>query len=618
MTAKLEIGRKVRNLPAVHLPRSAMIRLRRAMFLSLLPAIALAAPAAEAPKKAPAAKPGAATAAPAPGTAPAAAAPAKPAESAPAPEVTYAFLKAPLFADEFATVPIAKVEDEVLTMQDLTDALAGVHASHGADAKAGKRDFTPVLERLIDARLLVVEAREMGIADLPEHKEAMEAFKESAAREMLQARATKDAKADPAVVKKLYEDTVREWKVKSLLVTEAADAKSLAAQKTVSAFDAAAAKLVADKKAKGSLEGEFLPRPKLLPEILATLETMKVGDVSAPIKLKDGYAVLRVEDVRYPEDAKARAQAEAQGRSLAVNAALSKYYAGLVKRYATINEQLLKKIDFEAKVPGIDALAKDKRVVATIKGAKPITVSDVTAELQGSYFHGVENATKEKKANRDKLKVFDGLLSRRIIPLEVQRLGLRDTTEFKRKVAAFENQALFSRFIEKAIIPELKLGEPEVKKYYDEHQKEFMYPAFYRLESLAFSNVKQAQAAIEKLRSGTDFKWLNANAEGQIKPAERKANVEGVIVETAMPKELVEALANVKKGDYRLYAGAENQFYAIHVLEVTPPAPQAFDEVKEGLGQRVFGEALGAAIKDWAGKLRKARDVQVYLTRIGS
>jgi len=587
-----------------------MNRLRRAMFFSLFPAVALAGPPTEAPKSAPANKPAAASS------------PAVAAASAPALEETYAILKdgrrVPLFDDASATVPVAKVDNDVITMRDLTDALASVHQSHGADARAGKRDFSPVLERLVDARLLVVEARDMGIADLPEHKEAMKAFEDSAAREMLQALATKDAKADPAVAKQLYEDAVREWKVKSLLVTETADAKALSGQKTASAFDSAAAKLVANKKAKGSLAGEFLPRAKLLPEILATLEGMKVGTVSPPIKLKDGYAVLRVEDVRYPEDAKARAQAEGQARSLAMSAALKAYYAGLVKRYATIDEKLLKKLDFEAKKPGIDALAKDKRVIASIKGAKPVTVADVTAELQGSYFHGVENATKEKKANRDKMKVFDGLLSRRIIPLEVQRLGLRDTPEFKRKVAAFENQALFSRFIEKAIIPEMKLGEPEVKKYYDEHQKEFMYPAFYKLESLAFSNVKQAQAAIEKLRSGTDFKWLNANADGQLKPSERKANVEGVIVETAMPKELVESLANVKKGDYRLYAAGENQFYAIHVLEVTPPTPQAFDEVKESLGQRVFGEAVGAAIKDWAGKLRKARDVQIYLTRIGS
>jgi PPIC-type PPIASE domain len=184
-------------------------------------------------------------------------------------------------------------------------------------------------------------------------------------------------------------------------------------------------------------------------------------------------------------------------------------------------------------------------------------------------------------------------------------------------VAGWENQALFAKFVEQAIVPEMKIGDPEVKKYYDEHQKDFMYPAFYKVESLAFSNVKQAQSAVDKLRSGTDFKWLNANAEGQLKPGERRASLHGVIVETAMPKELVQALANVKKGDCRLYSVGDDQFYAIHVVEVTPPSPQPFDELKEGIQQRVFGEALGASIKDWAQKLRKARDVKVYLTKIG-
>lgn len=586
--------------------------LLRALVLTCIPMATLAA-GATAPAAAPASAP-----APAP-TAPTAAA-------VPAPETTYAYLKVPMFGEEFASLPIAQVDDEVIVLQELTDALAAAHGAMGdmaTEKKAGKRDFQPVLDRLVEARLLTVEAREMGIADLPEHKAWLESYKEATGREMLQAIATKGVQADPAVVERVFQDAVREWKVKSVLVREEADAKALAATAKAgagagAAFDTAAAKLVADKKAKGGETAEYLPRAKLLPEILAALERMKVGDVGTPIKVKDGFAVMHVEEVRYPESAEARAKAQSQAYAAAIQAAVKKYYAGLVKEWVKVDEALLVKVDFEAARPGIEALAKDQRVVARIKGAKPITVAEIAAELQGSFFHGVENAAKEKKANRSKLMIVDALISRRVVPLEVARLRIPESAEFKRRVASKESQTLFSRFLEKVVIPEVKVGDAESKKFYDEHAKEFTFPAFYSLESLAFREVKPAQSAVDKLRGGTDFKWLNANSEGQLKPAERKVQMDGTFMESAMPKELVKALAGAKKGDVRLFQSGDDEVYVVHVMDLVEPRQQTYDEVKAGLEQRVWGDALAAAIKDWAAKLRKARDVKVYLTKLGS
>jgi hypothetical protein len=531
-----------------------------------------------------------------------------------------AAVKVPLFSEDGARVPVARVEEDVITLADLTNALAAAHEPIGADATgAGKRDFTAILERLIEVRLIANEAREMGIDELPEVKRAVAEFREATGLEMLKARVVASVKPDPKEAERLYRNVVREWKVKSVLFVGELDAKQHGPKlKEPNAFDALAKKLVAEKKAKGGGEAEFLPRNKMLPQVLAALEKLKVGEVSAPVRVQDGFAVLKVEAIRYPDDPKAKAEAERASLASRQRKALETYYAGLVKKYAKIDKVLLKNLDYHAAKPGVAALQKDQRVLASIQGGKNITVAELTAELSAGFFHGFDRAVKEKKVNKKKEEVFDGILSKRVIPLQVRADGLEETPEFQRRIADHQTGILFSKFIEKAVVPKLDVTEEKVKKYHAEHKKDFMYPAFYKLESVAFGNVKNAEAAVKQLRAGTDFKWLNANAEGQLKPAQRKLAIEGTLAATALPKEIATVLAGAKKGDHRLYEGPESQYYAIHVVDVIGATERPFEEVRDEIAQRLHNEGITKGVQRWAEILRKARKAEVFITRIGS
>lgn len=552
---------------------------------------------------------------------------AKDAEGA-APEVAYAHVrkgadvvKLPLFSPEAAATPIAQIDDDVVRLRELTEALSALHeAPRAPGEKPGKKDFGPILERLIDAHLLVREGRQMGIGELPEVMQAVAELKEATARQMLQERALKGVAADPSEIERIYRDGVREWKVRSVLVAKEADAKWMRAQlKAGGSYDALAKKLVAEKKAQGGEQGGFLPRAKMLPEVLAALQKLNVGGVSPPVKLKDGFAVVKVEDVRYPEDPQARRQAEKAALSRRQKEALQKYYDALLKKYARIDAALLRKIDLEAKKPGLEALEKDQRVLAKIEGAQPITVGELTKEIEGSFYHGVESAAKEKRLNREKPAVFDALLSRRIVPLEARARKIPESAEFKERVEDLTSRLVFSKFIEKAIAPGVKVSEEDLKEYYERHKADFSYPAFYKLDALVFASVKDAQSAVDRLRSGTDWKWLNANAEGQVPESKRTVLLDGSTVsERTLPAEMVKALAGAKKGDYRLYAAASTEYAAIHVADVIASREQPFAEVRGEIGQKAFTSKLEEAIKTWAGKLRKASKVTVFITRIES
>ena len=201
-------------------------------------------------------------------------------------EETYAYLtgddgkpaKIALFGPDARTVAAAKVGDESISVEDVARALSVSHESMGAGAKAGKKDFGPALDRMIEVRLLIQEARAMGIADLPEIQASIAAYRESTLQELLKHEVTKDARPDPAVFEKQYRDATREWKIKSALFTKLADANAVkAAVASGKSFDDLLKQAVTDKKAKGGAAAEFIPRDRMLPEVVTVLESMQKG-----------------------------------------------------------------------------------------------------------------------------------------------------------------------------------------------------------------------------------------------------------------------------------------------------------------------------------------------------
>jgi parvulin-like peptidyl-prolyl isomerase len=67
-------------------------------------------------------------------------------------------------------------------------------------------------------------------------------------------------------------------------------------------FDETLGKSLSDKKGKGGEEGNYLKEKDLLPEIAEAVSKMKIGSTSAVVKIKTGFVIFKLEDVRFPEN----------------------------------------------------------------------------------------------------------------------------------------------------------------------------------------------------------------------------------------------------------------------------------------------------------------------------
>ena len=335
------------------------------------------------------------------------------------------------------------------------------------------------------------------------------------------------------------------------------------------------------------------------------------------IRIGKQFALLRLEDIRFPKDAAARKQAEKDALKAKKTAALSAYTEKLRKKYVTIDRKLVDLLDFESTEPGFGKLLADERVLAKVKGEKPVTVGDLAKALERKFFHGTEKAAEEKKINPKKELVLEEILNR-LVTLKEARIRKLDRTEyFKAKEEEYRDGILFGAFVQKVIVPDVKVGEEESNGYYQAHIGEYMYPEMVRIDSLAFSAKGNAEDALVKLRSGADFQWLRASAEGQVEPTENKNLLEfggQLLNATTLPEEARKAISGAAPGDYRLYPDPGSAYYVLAILERIPSRPLPFESVKGEIGEKVYKEKIQSVLRDWEEKLRKASDVKIYAT----
>ena len=511
---------------------------------------------------------------------------------------------------------VATVNGEPITLQEFNQELVSLHAGITGEKKVGKTRESELLRRLINTHLILQEARRIGLDELPEVRNMVEVYSKTTLREMLIERQVKDAKPDEKDVERLYKELTKEWKIKSVIFEREDAAKK--AEEEIKAggdFDAIAKRVLADGIAKGGEEGKYVRGKDLLPQIALAASKMEVGAISPILRVGAGFVIFKVEDIRFPEDSEAKELAVKQAIYLQKEKLFKEYNDALMKKYVKVHKETLDGLDYESKEPGFQKLLEDQRVVAEIEGEKPITVAELTEALRQHFFHGIERAIESKRLNEKKVPVLEEMLYKRVFGKEALRLGIDQTDAYKNKVNEYENSVVFGAFVQKAVVPDVKVTDEEIKAYYSKHIEEYTFPGMVKIRSLAFAKRKDAEGAIEKLRKGTEFQWLMENAEGQVEksaPDLLTFDDKSLTVKN-LSEGVRKALSGAKPGDFRLYASPEGYFYVLSVEDVVPARPQPLEEARKAVATKVFSEKLNKAAEAWADKLRAASNVKVYL-----
>ncbi len=275
---------------------------------------------------------------------------------------------------------VATVNDEPITLEEFNRAIASSHATRSKGKKAGRIDYSGLLNRLINTRLIVLEARNMGLNELPEIKSMLDQYSRQSLMEFLLEQHVKDIKADEDEVERIYKDTVKEWRIKAARFEKEDDIKKIEEEiKAGHNFDELVGKVVDEGTATGGGQVEYIKDKDLTPSMARLVSKMKIGSISPVVSVgKKGFVIFRLEGMHFPEDEDPEARKQAKRKALNQKRiqAAKDYYRDLKKKYVKVNEKFLNDLDFEANEPGFEKLLKDERIIAKIRGEKPVTVAD--------------------------------------------------------------------------------------------------------------------------------------------------------------------------------------------------------------------------------------------------
>jgi len=517
-------------------------------------------------------------------------------------------------------IAVATVNDEPITLEELNRSIAASHAARPGGKTAGKIDYSRFINRMINTRLVVLEARNIGLDQLPEIKKMEADYSRDTLMKLLIEEYVKDIKADQDEVKRIYQDMVKEWQISSVRFAKEELANNFKEKiESGNGFEEAMKNALEEGTAEEGEVGQFLKDEDLSPEVAQVVSKMEIGSTSPVVSIGErGFIVLRVEGKRFPaeEDAEAMERARQQVLNQEKVKAARSYFEDLKKKYSKMNEEIIDGLDFESEEPGFEKLLKDKRVIVEISGGQPITVGELAGALKQKFFHGVDKAIESKRVNKRKYEVLEGMVEKRLLLQEAVRQGIDKSDEYKYRVKEYEISVVFGAFIEKVINPDIKINQKELQTHYQENIEKYTFPEMMRIKELVFVKKSDALSALEKLKKGTDFDWLSYNAEGQVdKKSKGFLTFEGKLLTVgSLPEDLQKTLSGATPGDSRLYESPEGYFYVLYIYHLVPAEPRPFESVKREIAKEVFKDKARKAVEDYADQLKEYYPVKIYAT----
>ena len=369
--------------------------------------------------------------------------------------------------------------------------------------------------------------------------------------------------------------------------------------------------------------GQYLKPGKLLPAIAAAGAALKIGGTSPVLKVTQDkvtkFLVFKLEDKRWPEDPKAKQQAEQEALVDKKNQVLEQFRKSLYKQYVKVHEKMLDGLDYESPKADLEKLMTDTRVLADVKDGKPITVGDLTDGLSAHFYHGLKKAAEEKTVNRKKREMLFKLINKQLIKREAVQRGIDRSDAYKDRLRDFKNSTLFGLFVKDVLLPDIHVKREDLIAYYGDHKGEYTYPEMLKLEGLAFANRRDAETALARLKKGDDFDWVRANAEGLLATSDEDTFYEGqVLMKKTLPEGMRKALGKARTGDFTLFKGPEGHFHVLAVQQAIPPRQMPFENVQDEIKQKVFDAKVDKALADWSAKLRAAAEIKIYLSGMES
>lgn len=507
-------------------------------------------------------------------------------------------------SNDLSGLVLARVNEEPITVGDLQDSFTASHQGHGAFL-AGKGAIRAFLEKEVDKRLLLQEARRIGTDQEPDIQEARVALRRRRATEAFYKKQVDD-KVDlsDSDIAAAYERHGLRFDTRHILV--ASREAAAAARTRVAAgepFGEVARQVsLADSAAKGGDLG-IVRWGVLNPVMEDRLWSMKKDEISEPFETDDGWNVLYVVErveVERPKLEQVQAQIKARLVQRKKERLTRTLHRKLLDRaHAVTRPSVL----IEAALAGAKVDPTDKTILAQA-GGEQITLVEVLPLIDPDGLRKVPEALRERRIGR----FLETELARRVAGAEAVAKGYGDRRDFRREIDGATDAAVLDRFLGNVVLPKGDVDDRAAEAYWAANPKEFTEPRAAKLHVLFFDTEDEANAAVAALRDGKDFRAL---ARASKNPGVASAGGDlGWVSEGRLEPTLETVAFSLRDGEIGT-AKIGDAWVVVRTEKMREPRLRPFAEVRDEAHERARRTRNQQTIKTWVGKLREASTVEV-------
>ncbi|TAN41253.1 MAG: hypothetical protein EPN22_16110 [Nitrospirae bacterium] len=253
---------------------------------------------------------------------------------------------------------------------------------------------------------------------------------------------------------------------------------------------------------------------------------------------------------------------------------------------------------------GTDDMAKSSQVLARV-GKKEITINSFERQLSNLP----ESVQKLAVAGKGKQALLEGMINREILYSDAVKKDLEKDPELQRKLDDIKKELIVTTYLQREVLNKITVEDKDAQEYYKAHPDEFKNREEVRLSQIVLSDKKEADDMLGKLKGKKDFAELAARYSTDKISALRRGDA-GYFIKNQLPDEVREDIFRMKAGEisgvYKMSGG-----YEIYKVTDRRTISYSFEQVKEGLKNRLKNEKFQESLKKRIDDLKKDIKVQV-------
>lgn len=340
--------------------------------------------------------------------------------------------------------------------------------------------------------------------------------------------------------------------------------------------------------------------------------TLKAGEVSKVIKTEKGYCLLKLLEIK-----------PAYQETLEKTKGFIERKLNRERRENAYNEWL-DNLKEQAQIQIAFNLDEVTEESLSSKPPETVLVSFRGGEITLEEFNKAWDDPDNKNKYKTKEKLLENMLKEKILVQRAGQIGLEEDEnvlsqikaaieqirkEREEKIKINTQQPLIDAVMKVEINDKVMLSEEEIEEYYEENKEDFIKDEEYHLRHILVETQEEAEAVLEKIRSGADFAELAK--ERSIGPSGEKGGDLGFITRGMTIKPFEDAAFALKVGEISEVVETEFGYHIIKLEEISPERQKTLEESSIEIEFILLPDKEQQAFTKWLSSLRDEYNVQI-------